>query len=103
MASAFPIAAASPLLQDSVRLLAVENCVRVGKLLSVAENEQAVRHFKEPTSAPVRVDRHPLLLVGVADHPRGVSGQILAGLLTGLECWPNFLLPRLLATKSPQC
>merc|ERR1712060_945635 len=28
--------------QDSVRLLAVENCVRVGKLLSVAENEQAV-------------------------------------------------------------
>ena len=28
--------------QDSVRLLAVENCVRVGKLLSVAENQTAV-------------------------------------------------------------
>merc|ERR1719230_2029964 len=28
--------------QDSVRLLAVENCVRVGKLLSVPENKTAV-------------------------------------------------------------
>ena len=29
--------------QDSVRLLAVENCVAVGKLLTVSENQTAVR------------------------------------------------------------